>query len=283
MKLAYSHVSKNYWKNDALKDVNVSFETGHIYGLLGRNGAGKSTLMKIAAERVIQDEGNVSIDGKSIRGDSRMQALLHLVNDEDYLNDDMRISKLLTSFASICPSFSIVEADRLSKEFGLDGKKKQKALSSGFRMILKDVVALSTKVSFLLLDEPLEGLDAVARDNFYAEIPAYMERSDESAVIISTHLIEEVSPLIDRFVIMDKGSILLMDDMDALATEYHLVKGRTEDMAKMEETGKKIASRTRLGITSMILKGDITVNGNLEETRPSLQELFIELVGGETK
>ncbi|WP_258719920.1 ATP-binding cassette domain-containing protein [Eggerthella lenta] len=200
------HVSKSFGKAKALDDVSLSFEHGKIHALLGRNGAGKSTLLGLIANRLVPTSGRILVDGEPAADNARALTKLYCMNDKKMYPENLRLDNLFEEMGRFYEGFDRTDAARHAKAFGLDARKKIGALSTGYRSIYQLVVGLSLDVDYLLLDEPVLGLDANHRELFYKLLlDDYLEK--QRTVIIATHLIEEVANLVEQVTIVDRGRV----------------------------------------------------------------------------
>ena len=236
------HVSKSFGKAKALDDVSLSFEHGKIHALLGRNGAGKSTLLGLIANRLVPTSGRILVDGEPAADNARALTKLYCMNDKKMYPENLRLDNLFEEMGRFYEGFDRTDAARHAKAFGLDARKKIGALSTGYRSIYQLVVGLSLDVDYLLLDEPVLGLDANHRELFYKLLlDDYLEK--QRTVIIATHLIEEVANLVEQVTIVDRGRVLLasycagmevldVEELGGLSVAY--VQGKP-DAARLNE------------------------------------------------
>ncbi len=168
--LEVSHITKTFGSKHVLSDVNLTFEEGKIYGLLGRNGAGKSTLLSIMTNRIFAGEGEVKIDSENVDDNDAKLGLMYLMSEVNLFADGWKLKQIIKDSESFYGSFNHELADRLVTEFGLDINQKFGKLSTGYNSIFKLILALCLPVKFVLLDEPVLGLDANHRELFYSEL-----------------------------------------------------------------------------------------------------------------
>lgn len=273
-----NHVTKNFGSTCAVNNVSLQFEENKIYGLLGRNGAGKSTLLNIISNRIYPDEGVVLVDEeKNIDNDNALSKI-YLMSEKTLYPDKMKVEKAFSWSKHFYPNFDYDYAMDLAKQFQLNTKKTVMSLSTGYCSIFKLIIALSVNVPYIILDEPVLGLDANHRDLFYRII---LEKYSKSpcTIIISTHLIEEVSHLIEHVIMIDRGVILRDTNIyDLLASGYSITgkASQVDDFIK----GKELLGMDQIGgLKTAYIHGnrhDIIPAG-LEVSNMDLQKLFIKL------
>lgn len=278
MSIEFQSVSKRFGSTQALDQVTLTLEEGHIYGLLGNNGAGKTTLLSILTDRLRPDSGQVLVDGEPVRNNDQALGSLFLVGEQNLFPEDVKVKRAFQTAATFYPDFDLEYALDLAKQFGLPLKKKITSLSTGYSSIFRLILGLSVNTPYILFDEPVLGLDAQHRDLFYRLlIEKYSQ--DPCTVLISTHLIAEVEHIVDHTIILREGRILrdaptedLMDNTYAVSGPAGMVDGYTE--------GKTLLSSHSLGGLKTVSiqgtpEGDLPLG--LEVSRMSLQDYFISL------
>ena len=224
MSIVIENLSKSYGPVRALQNVSCTWEPGKLYGLLGRNGAGKSTLLSAVTQRLFPDGGSVTVDGEPIGDNDRALSKMYLMSEKLYYPETMRVKDAFRWSQAFYPNFDREFAWNLAGAFQLNTSAKVSKLSSGYSSIFKIVVALSTNAPYVLLDEPVLGLDANHRDLFYKTLLArYAERP--FTAVISTHLIEEISHLIEDVVILHHGQVLAQGPREELLAGGYTVSG----------------------------------------------------------
>ena len=273
------HVSKSFGKAKALDDVSLSFEHGKIHALLGRNGAGKSTLLGLIANRLVPTSGRIFVDGEPAADNARALAKLYCMKDKKMYPENLRLDNLFKEMGRFYEGFDRTAAAGFAEAFGLDLRKKIGSLSTGYRSIYQLVVGLSLDVDYLLLDEPVLGLDANHRELFYKLLlDDYLEK--QRTVIIATHLIEEVANLVEQVTIVDRGRVLLASSAEELRASGYSVSGRTADVAAYC-AGMEVLDVEELGGLSVAYvqgKPDAArLNERLDVAPLNLQKLFVKL------
>ena len=273
MSIEIKDLNKSFRSTKALDGVSCSFERGHIIGLLGRNGAGKSTLIKCIGNRLYQDDGSILLDGNEVRKSPKDFERITIVGDENMLPSSTKLKNIFKMMDDMGIG-SEEKALMLSKKFKLDVNKKWEKLSTGYRTIFKDILGLASNREYVFFDEPILGLDANHRELFYEELLASF--SPDRCFVVATHLIEEISPLIDKVIIIDNGKLMKEGDKDYLLSKVKMVSGEKERVERAVE-GRKVLSRSSiLGQMKVLVEGDVEGDGiNVENV--DLQRYFVEM------
>ncbi len=273
------NVSKRFNQVVALDDVSVHFEEHKIYGLLGRNGAGKSTLLNIISNRLFADSGSVTVDGMPASENDQAQQRLYLMSEPLLYPEKMKIKEAFRWSKQFYPNFNTAYAENLALHFGLDIKKQVKGLSTGYSSIFKIIIALSTGAPYILLDEPVLGLDANHRDLFY-KLLIEKYSNDPCTIILSTHLIEEVAGVIEQIVMIDRGKIIRNESCEALLSKGYSVSGKASSVDAFIRGKEVIGVDILGGLKTAHIMGVLdrsSVPDDLEVSRLDLQKLFIQL------
>ena len=273
------NTSKNFGNVHALKDVSVHFEKNKIYGLLGRNGAGKSTLLNVITGRIFADNGEVLVDGETVLvKDSALQKI-YMMSEKNYYPENMKIRDVFAWTREFYPDFDTAYAVGLADRFELNIDKKVRTLSTGYSSIFKLITALSTNAPYILLDEPILGLDANHRDLFYRII---IEKFSENpcTVIISTHLIEEAAGVIDHVVIIKDGKIIKDESRDDLMAKGYTATCAASAIDSFSADKNVLGTDSLGGLKTVYISGApdrSTVPAGIEISKMDLQRLFIQL------
>lgn len=281
MSIVIDHVSKSFGPVRALQDVSVTFEEGKIYGLLGRNGAGKSTLLSVLTDRIFPEGGSVTVDGEPIHDNDRALSKMYLMSEKNCYPDSMKVKDAFRWTKMFYPDFDQDFAWNMASAFELNTNAKVSKLSTGYTSIFKLIVALSVNTPYVLLDEPVLGLDANHRDLFYRTLLArYTERP--FTMVISTHLIEEVSSIIEDVVVIHKGEVLKKGPCQDLLSQGYTVSG-PRSLVEEYLKGKNVLGVDVLGgLESAYLWGQpdrSSLPQGLEVSGLDLQKLFILMTG----
>lgn len=278
MALEIKGVTKSYKKTQALTDINLDFEEGKIYGLLGRNGAGKSTLLKIITNRIFADSGSITMNGKSVFENDKIQSRIYLMNENSLYPQKMKIKEAFKWSKEFYPDFDMKYALKLADAFKLDINKRVHALSTGYNSIFKIIIALSVNTPFVFLDEPVLGLDANHRDLFYKLL---VEKYAESpfCCVISTHLIEEVSSVIEDVIIIKEGKVIKNQPIEEILQSGFTVSGNAAKIDEFIKDKNVIGTDSIGGLkTAYILESNVkNIPDELEISPLDLQKLFVQL------
>ncbi|SFU89928.1 ABC transporter ATP-binding protein [Butyrivibrio sp. INlla21] len=287
--LSGKNIVKSYGKENVLKNVSVEIETGKIYGLIGRNGAGKTTLLSILTAQNPASQGEITLDGKPVWENE--ESLSHICYSREispvtmFGPNTLKVKEYLATARAFYINWDEAYAKELIKLFNIDIKKRISKLSKGMLSAVTIIVALASKADITILDEPVAGLDVVAREQFYKlVIEEYSETG--RTFIISTHIIEEAASLFEKIIIIDKGEIKYQENLDELLSRAYRVSGDTDAVDKATE-GFKIYNPESLGrnkVVTVLADKPVESFGEGVQVEPvSLQNLFYAMCMGERK
>ena len=290
MKLICEHITKQYKDKLALNDISLTLEQGKIYGLIGRNGAGKTTLLSVLTAQNPATSGSVTLDDMTVW--ENRSALEHLcfsrelnVSAESGLGS-MKVKEYLRTASIYYRDWDSAMAERLVDLFELPVKKRMSKLSKGMLSMVTIIVAMASKASFTFLDEPVAGLDVVAREQFYKLlIEEYTETG--RTFVVSTHIIEEAADVLEEVIILKDGKVLLEADTQALVDSARYVSGKAEDVdaatAGLETHHPEISGRAK-SVTVLLKPGQSLPTGYDVSIQPlNLQKVFLALCGEEER
>ena len=208
-------LSKNYLNKPAVRDLNLTLEEGKIYALLGPNGSGKTTLMKMICGLVKPSGGTITFNGEKLSVKSREH--IAYMPTEPFYYDYMTVEKVGEYYFDFYKDFSMENYNALLEKMKLDKKLKVKNLSSGMTAKLKVAATLSRQAQLIMLDEPLNGIDIIARSEIMSAI---VDSFDENrTIVISSHLVDEFEQVIDNAVFMKDGQCVLSESAETIRTE----------------------------------------------------------------
>ena len=275
-RIQISNISKQYKDIKALDHIYCTFESGRIYGLLGRNGAGKSTLINIIANRIFASEGEITIDGLPSVENMAIHEKIYCMSEADLYDSNLKVKDLFKWTSRFYDHFDLDQAFEIADGFHLDVNKRFKSLSKGYQSIFKLTIALSLDLPYIIFDEPVLGLDANHRELFYSLLLKNYEQR-ECTYIIATHLIEEVAHLIEDVVLIDQGKILLQDSVEHLLQNAYCVSGFASEVDQYC-LGKEVLGQDTLGgMKIAYIKGQPQASEKLQFSPINLQKLFVKL------
>ena len=203
-------LTKAFMGKKAVKDVSLKIRSGSIYGLLGPNGSGKTTWMKMMTGFIKPTQGEVVFDGATWNYRAKNQVAY--MSTEPFYYDFMNIGMVGKYYSDFFEEFDQKKFHDLIAKVGLSEEMKMREISTGMMAKLKVIATLSRKAMLYMLDEPLNGIDLKAREEIIDVILTTV--SEKNAVIISTHLIEEIESFIDHAIFMKDGSVIYECDVE---------------------------------------------------------------------
>lgn len=275
-----NQISKKYGKQEVLTDISLKLKPNTIYGLLGRNGAGKSTLLNILTNRIPATSGKVLIDGQPNLNNDDALGKIYLMSEPNLYPTRAKVFQIFRETANFYTGFDFELAHQLTNKFGLNESLRFGKLSTGYRSILKDIIALCVDADIILLDEPTLGLDANHRELFYQElVETYADRP--RTFVISTHLIEEIAGMVENVLLIKDGRLVLDDTTESLLARSYSVTG-PEEKVREYTAGLNVIGHDSLGkLRSDYVFGKLDENRVLPDTvsveKIDLQKLFINL------
>lgn len=208
-------LTKRYGSLTALDHVNLNLEQGRIVGLLGPNGSGKTTLIKIACRLLQPSSGEILIGGE--KPGVLTKNIVAYLPDREFLQDWMKVSEALSFYQDFFEDFDRPRAQGLLSDLSIDPDQRLKQLSKGNQEKVRLILTVSRNAKVFFLDEPIAGVDPAARDYILKTI--LTNYSQNSLMIISTHLIADVESILDEAVFLKQGKILLHKSTDQIREE----------------------------------------------------------------
>ena len=209
------YLSKSYFNKKALDNLNLKIESGKVVGILGPNGSGKTTLIKILTGLLRQSSGEVQIDGHDIGVYTK--SIVSYLPDRNFLYKWMSIEDACEFYKDFYSDFNEERFEELLKFMKLEKNMKIEELSKGMHEKLNLSLVLSRNAKLYVLDEPIAGVDPVARDQILdAIINNYNEKS---SMLITTHLVRDMENLFDEVIFLKEGNIVLEGNAEALREE----------------------------------------------------------------
>lgn len=199
----------------ALNQINLNVGRGRIVGLLGPNGSGKSTFMKLANGLLTPSLGDLSIAGFPVGPDTK--EVVSYLPERTYLNDWMKVRDLIAFFRDFYTNFNEAKAYDMLSRLNINPNDRLKTMSKGTKEKVQLILAMSRQAQLYLLDEPIGGVDPAARDYILHTILS--NYSENASVVISTHLIADIEPVLDEVIFLRNGSVVLHKTVDEIREE----------------------------------------------------------------
>jgi ABC-2 type transport system ATP-binding protein len=279
-----SHLTRRFGDTTAVNDVSFIVKKNTIHGLLGRNGAGKTTLMQLLTGQDFATRGDIRVFGEQPVENSGVLRNVCFIKESQRYPEEFKPRHVFASAPWFFPNWDAAFADRLIADFRLPLNRRIKKLSRGQLSAIGVIVGLASRAPLTFFDEPYLGLDAVARQIFYDRL---LEDYGEHprTVILSTHLIDEVSNLLEHVLVIDEGRLLIDEDADTLRGSATTVVGTRQGVEKFV-AGREVLHRDGIGALASVTVGRLTPQDRAEagelglELSPvSLQQLVVRLTG----
>lgn len=215
MLLETKNLTKGFLSKKAVNKVSISVEQGKIYGFLGPNGSGKTTFMKMVSGLLHPTSGNISIEGEPVSVETKKKVAY--MSTENFIFPYMKIKTVSDFYKDFYEDFNMERFNKLINYMDLDMNMKVKALSSGMASKLKIAVTLSRDAKLFMLDEPLNGIDLVAREKILNTIVE--SAHDGNTIIISSHLVDEMEKILDEVIFVKNGELVLSGNAESIREE----------------------------------------------------------------
>lgn len=288
--LEAKNVVKTFDGFRALDSLNMTVPKGAVYGLVGPNGAGKSTIIRHLAGIYRQDSGEVLLDGQPVYENPAVKRRMTVIGDDWYYFPQANIREMARFFAGLYPAFSWERYEKLKQVFPLDEKMMLRRMSKGMQKQAAFWLAVCCMPEYLILDEPVDGLDPVMRRQVWSLLLGDVSERG-TTVLVSSHNLRELEDVCDHVGILNRGQVLLersLSDLQDNTVKLQVAyAGVTEPMLPSE---LNILHRSHVGrVYTYIVRGsraeilrrmEITEPILLESIPLILEEIFIYELGG---
>ena len=287
-KLVCKELKKKFKDTEALRGVNLELESGKIYGLIGRNGAGKTTLLSILSGQMPASSGTAALDGERIWENRRALDRICFSRELNLASNAgvgaLKIRDYLRTARLYFPNWSRSLETELVQLFGIPLKKQLCRVNKGMQSMVTITVALASRADFTFLDEPVAGLDVVAREQFYKLLLDEFAETGRTFVI-STHIIEEAAGVFEETIIVDRGALLCKRNTEELVGSARLVSGHA-DQVDAAVAGLETHHCEQLGrsktVTVLLRPGqELNPGYDVDVRSVNLQKVFVALCGEE--
>lgn len=297
--LVTENITKMFGKQTALDNVNIKINKGDIYGLIGRNGAGKTTLMNIITSLTLANTGKVYVFGKNIAKDQKIKNRMGSMIENPAFFPNLSAKENLKYYCIVNGIVDQSQIQKVLRRVGLEdvGKKKFKQFSLGMKQRLGIAYAILNNPDFIILDEPINGLDPIG----IAEIRQTLQELQEEnmTILISSHILSELYMVANRFAFLEKGRVInevTKDELDEECSRCLLIKVSDAKQTSiiieqtLQTNNYKIINENEIRlyeylneasqITKNIVANNIDIY-SISETGISLEEYFKNIIGEE--
>ncbi|PPI21262.1 ABC transporter ATP-binding protein [Rathayibacter sp. AY1B5] len=278
-------LTKHYGRMRAVDGIGFALEENRIHGLLGRNGAGKTTLMSLLTGQEFASSGEIRVFGRSPVENAAVLSRTCFIKESQKYPDDFRVKHVLRSAPWFFDGWDEAFARELVDDFRLPVDRKIKKLSRGQLSAIGVVVGLASRAPLTFFDEPYLGLDAVARQLFYDRLLQDFAEHPRT-VVLSTHLIDEVSSLLEHVLVMDEGRLVVDSDAEELRGAAATVIGPRQAVEAFT-AGREVIARSALGSRASATLPRLDDAGRASAARHGLelesvplQQLVVQLTTG---
>lgn len=212
--LRCENLVKKYMTTTAVANITTEIVPGRIYALLGPNGSGKTTFMKIVAGLIKPTSGTITFEGQPIGIKSK--AHIAYMATENFFYGYMTCKNAGDYYKDFFEDFDENKYYYLLKEMDLDPNQKVSKMSSGMVAKAKLAITLARNSKIIMLDEPLNGIDIIAREKIINTVIA--NAGPDKAIIMSSHLVDEMEKIIDYAIFIKKGEVIMQGDAEELRT-----------------------------------------------------------------
>ena len=273
----------------ALDGASLSVPTGSVYGLVGPNGAGKSTIIRHLTGIYRQDSGTVAIGGESVWENAALKSRIAAIPDDWYYFNQASVRDMMRFYKGFYPNFSMERYEKLKEVFHIDEKKTIRRLSKGMQKQVAFWLALSCMPDYLVLDEPVDGLDPVMRRQVWSLMMGDVSERG-TTVLVSSHNLRELEDVCDHVGIMDHGKVLLERSLAQLQDNMVKLQVVFQDGVTEVPADLPVLHASKVGrIHTLIMRMNAeeataklsTYNPMLVDAVPlTLEEIFIYEWGG---
>jgi ABC-2 type transport system ATP-binding protein len=264
--VSIQNVSFGYKKKKVFDGLNLRFEAGHVYGLLGKNGTGKSSLLRNIAGLLYPQKGNIVVNG--FTPSDRFPVFLQdvfMVPEEFYL-PDIPVPDFIKANVPFYPRFNSDKFRDYISVFEIPSDSTLQNMSYGQKKKVLISFALASNAKLLLMDEPTNGLDIMSKSQLRKILAQALD--EERCIIISTHQVKDLENLIDRITVIDEGKILFDETIDEISKKLSF-------RFAIDESEVATAFYSESSLTGNVI---VAPNSDGEESKIDLELLYKAIV-----
>jgi ABC-2 type transport system ATP-binding protein len=263
---------KTFLHKRAVGGLTVQIGENRITGLIGRNGAGKTTFLKLTAGYLRPTQGNLRVFGKVPFNSLDVSGNMIFVDDAMAFPQSLSLGEILKELPHFYPNFDSALAARLMDYYGFDKRQRTQKLSKGQRSTFNTIAGISARAALTIFDEPTTGMDAAARKDFYrALLKEYI--AFPRTVILSSHLLSELSGLLEDIVLIDEGRLCAAMTADEAASYAFGLRGKTQAVERLAGARPVLHREEFAGGLFVVVKGAL-----LPEETADAQEAGVEIL-----
>jgi len=284
------NLHKKFDRTQALDGIELTINRASIYGLVGTNGAGKTTLIRHMAGILKPDEGEILFDGEPVLENTALKQKIGLVPDELYFPKGYSISDMVRIYSGTYDNFNEERLHELTKRFHLDEKAPLRGFSKGMKKQAAIALVLASMPDYLLLDEPIDGLDPIVRKLVWKQIVDDVAER-EMTVLVSSHNLRDLESICDYVGIIDDGKTVMERDLESIREGINKVQVAFAKDGEEAIEKLNVLHREKHGSIELIITKDSaeTIEEVLAPANPlildvlplTLEEVFIYELGGE--
>lgn len=274
-------LTKRYRATAAVDEVTFEIEEGSITGLLGGNGAGKTTLMGLISGQAFPSAGTIRVFGQRPVENDRVLSRMCFVRESLRYPNNFKIGHVLQAGRYFYPHWDMDLAQQLVAEFSLPRRRQIQKFSRGMVSAVGIVVGLASRAPVTIFDEPYLGLDAAARQRFYDLLLADYTRHPRT-VILSSHLVDEISNLLDGVLVLDQGRLVVDASADELRGQAVTLVGNADAAAELARPFTVLRRESLGSLASITVFGELDADlqrraaaASVELAPVSLQQLIV--------
>lgn len=284
-------VTKSFDGFLALNDLNMTVPRGSIYGLVGPNGAGKSTILRHLCGVYRPDSGVITVEGQPVYENPAIKERMVVIPDDVYYYGSASVREMMKFYRGMYPTFSMERFEQLTEAFPeVDAKRPIRRMSKGMQKQAAFWLAMSCCPDYLLLDEPVDGLDPVMRRQVWSLLMGDVAERG-TTVLVSSHNLRELEDVCDHVGILSHGQVVIERSLSQLqGTTVKLQVAFPDGVQPGLPQGMEVLHQSQLGrVYTYIVRGRADeVQQQVEAIRPlfvealplSLEEIFIYEMGG---
>lgn len=277
------NLNKSFDKKIVFQNANLKIEENRIYGLFARNGVGKTTLLKILADQLVNYQGQISYNNKSIRENKDYKKRVLLVGEDfisEYLKPE-RLNKIMDLIYILLENFNKERFEELINIFDIDMKTRYRKLSFGNQCLFRNAIGLASGVDFLFFDEPTTGLDEINKNIFYKKLMEYQEK-DQSTVIISSHNVADIEKMITDVIILKDKDVIVNEPIYDIEEKSYSITLDPKDMDMLANKNiiskKTFANQAIVSVYDKFSEEEINkLKEKARVNRLDLRDLFIAI------